>query len=203
MSNILQRLIDSFWNKTLFRIIPESITPNFFTFLRFLLIPAVLYFLVVQQFGLSLFIFAVAALADSIDGALARVRNQISDYGTMLDPMADKLLISLLSLFLLFFYPYITLLLIVIALDILIGVESLIFMMVTGTDKVPSSNWTGKSKMVFQVFGLIIIMCFLINGSEYLLGASIIFLELAVLTGIVSLVSYSIRAWKLARKLIK
>ena len=203
MSNLFQRLVDQFWNNTLFRIIPKKITPNFFTFLRFLLIPAVLYFLAIKWFGFSLLLFAVAALADSIDGSLARVRKQISDYGTMLDPMADKFLIALLSLFLLYFYPYTNLLLLVIALDILIGVESLVFMIATKTDKVPPSNWTGKGKMVFQVLGILIIMCYLINGSIYLLGASIMILELAVLMGVISFISYSVMAWKLDVKIIK
>jgi CDP-diacylglycerol--glycerol-3-phosphate 3-phosphatidyltransferase len=200
MSNIIQRLVDGFWNKTLFRIIPHSITPNFFTFLRFLMIPAVLYFLAINEFGLSLLSFSIAALADSIDGSLARVRNQISSYGIMLDPMADKFLIVLLSLFLLYFYPYPILILIVIALDILIGLESFVFMVITKTEKVPPSNWTGKSKMVFQVFGLLLIIIYLMNNSYYLLGVSVVLLELAILMGTISLVSYSLRAWKMAKK---
>jgi len=39
-------------------------------------------------------IFAVACLSDAIDGGIARSRDQISELGTVLDPVADKLLIS-------------------------------------------------------------------------------------------------------------
>lgn len=39
-------------------------------------------------------VFAVAAITDYFDGMLARVRRQISDFGRMLDPIADKLLVG-------------------------------------------------------------------------------------------------------------
>jgi len=39
-------------------------------------------------------IFAVACLSDAIDGGIARSRDQVSELGTVLDPVADKLLIS-------------------------------------------------------------------------------------------------------------
>ena len=39
-------------------------------------------------------VFAIAAITDYFDGMLARVRRQISDFGRMLDPIADKLLVG-------------------------------------------------------------------------------------------------------------
>jgi cardiolipin synthase len=39
-------------------------------------------------------VFAVAGITDYFDGHLARVRRQISDFGRMLDPIADKLLVG-------------------------------------------------------------------------------------------------------------
>lgn len=203
MSNLFQKTIDSWWSKTLFRFIPRSITPNFFTFLRFFLIPVVLYFLAIGAFGWSLLAFAIAALADTVDGSLARTRNQISSYGSMLDPMADKMLIILLSLFLLYYYPFTILLLIVIALDVMLALEGLFFVMITRGNKAPASNWTGKSKMVFQVLGLIIIMIYLMTNSLFLLSLSIVLLELAVFTGVISFINYGLRSWKLSRKLKK
>lgn len=39
-------------------------------------------------------VFTVAAITDYLDGRLARTRRQISDFGRMLDPIADKLLVG-------------------------------------------------------------------------------------------------------------
>ena len=39
-------------------------------------------------------VFALAAITDYFDGYLARARRQISDFGRMLDPLADKLLVG-------------------------------------------------------------------------------------------------------------
>jgi len=199
MSNPLQKAIDEFWNKTLFKIIPKFVTPNYFTFLRFFLIPVVLCFMAIQWFGMALLIFLLAALADSIDGSLARIRKQISEYGTMLDPMADKFLIVLSSLFLFFYYPYVSLLLIVIIIDVLIGMEGLVLMIMKRDLETPPSNWTGKSKMVFQVASILIIMFYLMTSSVVLLDISVIILYLSIFTGVLSFFSYGWRAYKILK----
>jgi len=48
-----------------------------------------------KNFTLSLFIFVVAALSDFFDGYIARKLNICSKFGAMLDPVADKILISM------------------------------------------------------------------------------------------------------------
>lgn len=72
-------------------------TPTLLTFIRISLIPAiVIAFYIPGKFGhlLATIIFAVACFTDWIDGYLARNWNQATKFGAFLDPVADKLIIS-------------------------------------------------------------------------------------------------------------
>ena len=66
----------------------------YFTISRILLTPFVVYYFVYQQWVLGLSIFAVALLTDVLDGLLALRFNQCSVIGQILDPVADKILLS-------------------------------------------------------------------------------------------------------------
>ena len=76
--------------------------PNLLTYARIAAVPAVvgaLYWQAVLQGPLwlrwvSLAIFLVAAATDALDGYIARAWEQQSSFGRMLDPIADKLLVS-------------------------------------------------------------------------------------------------------------
>lgn len=66
---------------------------NMITILRFLLVPAVVYWLLSAQWDLAFAGFLVAGISDGVDGFVARHFNQRSELGAYLDPMADKLLL--------------------------------------------------------------------------------------------------------------
>jgi CDP-diacylglycerol--glycerol-3-phosphate 3-phosphatidyltransferase len=76
--------------------------PNSLTWLRILLIPlvvAVFYlpanWLTAHEVNmLATVMFAVAAVTDWLDGYLARMWHQTSDFGAFLDPVADKLMVA-------------------------------------------------------------------------------------------------------------
>lgn len=70
--------------------------PNVLTVVRILLVPV----LVVALLGetkdgdlLAAIVFAAASATDALDGYLARVRNSITSFGKLMDPIADKLLV--------------------------------------------------------------------------------------------------------------
>lgn len=66
--------------------------PNLITVLRIFLIPPIIWFLLKQQYGTALIMFAIAGFSDALDGYLARRNNWFSWWGSVLDPLADKLL---------------------------------------------------------------------------------------------------------------
>lgn len=77
--------------------------PNYLTLARIFLVPLLVVILLTpfseEWFGISgyaaaIAIFLVASVTDILDGHLARRRNQVSNFGKLLDPIADKLLVS-------------------------------------------------------------------------------------------------------------
>ncbi|MCA1613684.1 MAG: CDP-alcohol phosphatidyltransferase family protein, partial [Acidobacteria bacterium] len=67
--------------------------PNVLTVIRMILIPIFVICLYYQRFGWGLAIFVWAGITDGLDGMLARRFDQKSQLGTILDPIADKLLL--------------------------------------------------------------------------------------------------------------
>ncbi len=77
--------------------------PNYLSLARIFLVPLMVAVLlapvsddwfVIQRYALAIGIFLAASLTDILDGHLARRRNQVSKLGALLDPIADKLLVS-------------------------------------------------------------------------------------------------------------
>lgn len=79
--------------------------PNILTYLRILAVPLLAgCFYIKGDLGnwLAVMIFALAAITDFFDGYLARAWNQQSPLGRMLDPIADKLLVAVVLLMLVY-----------------------------------------------------------------------------------------------------
>jgi len=77
--------------------------PNVLTLLRILLVPVLVVALteeISNGDAIAAAVFVVAALTDGIDGYIARSRRSVTNFGKVMDPVADKLLIAaaLLSL---------------------------------------------------------------------------------------------------------
>ena len=80
--------------------------PNLLTYGRILCVPLIVLCFFVEgklegsDFArwVALWIFVIASVTDFLDGYLARIWNQTSNIGRMLDPIADKLLVSAILL---------------------------------------------------------------------------------------------------------
>lgn len=68
--------------------------PNIITALRILLVLPMGWVIIERQYGLALFLAAVAGLSDAVDGLLARRFDWQSKLGAWLDPAADKLMLT-------------------------------------------------------------------------------------------------------------
>ncbi len=71
--------------------------PNALTTLRILLVPVLMALLLARFEGhewAALAVFLLAMLTDTVDGVLARRTNTVTELGKLLDPIADKLLMT-------------------------------------------------------------------------------------------------------------
>jgi CDP-diacylglycerol--glycerol-3-phosphate 3-phosphatidyltransferase len=77
--------------------------PNYLTLLRILIVPLLVVVLLtdvvdsylgISGYAFAIAIFLIASFTDILDGHIARRRNQVSNFGKLIDPIADKLLIS-------------------------------------------------------------------------------------------------------------
>ena len=69
---------------------------NILTLLRIAVIPIIVICIYMKEpyFGwIAFFLFCLASITDYFDGYIARLRNEITNFGTFLDPIADKILI--------------------------------------------------------------------------------------------------------------
>ena len=124
---------------------------NWLTVLRILLIPVFVALLVYRKPGAALFVFALAALTDLLDGYVARRQGIQSRLGAFLDPMADKLLLtaSFATLTYLRALPA-WIMIVVISRDLILMLGALLIHMVGGRIH-PRPTLFGKAATFFQI----------------------------------------------------
>lgn len=138
---------DHFLNKLFLPLIPRWVRPNHLTVLRFVASPFVLYLLWRGNYKWGLLAFILAAFTDALDGAMARIRKQITIWGTIYDPVADKILVGGAVLILILkMYPWLALA--VVILEVL-TIGGGFYLKIKGR-LCPANAW-GKIKMVLQV----------------------------------------------------
>ena len=67
--------------------------PNIISLLRIVLVIPIVYLLIQREFSYALVLFFIAGISDGLDGYLAKRNNWKSRLGSILDPLADKLLL--------------------------------------------------------------------------------------------------------------
>ncbi|MGN1043316.1 MAG: CDP-diacylglycerol--glycerol-3-phosphate 3-phosphatidyltransferase, partial [Acutalibacteraceae bacterium] len=136
---------------------------NKLTVFRMILVFPIIIFLscdfIKYKWVYSFIIFLVASYTDHLDGKLARKQNNITDFGKIMDPLADKLLV--ISIFTYFVgFKIAPILPVVLMIMREFFVTSMRFLVTTNVGSVIPANIFGKLKTVFQMLTIIIIMCF-------------------------------------------
>lgn len=134
--------------------------PNGMSLFRLLLIPVFLWLYCVKEAHIAaLAVLALSALTDVFDGVVARKLDMVSDFGKILDPIADKLTQAALIFSLSVRYPEIWALFVIFALkEISIGIIGLIAL--KKTDTVNSAQWYGKLATVVFESSMAILLLF-------------------------------------------
>lgn len=168
--------------------------PNMLTLLRMVMIP---FFIAVYYVGFDGWnywaagIFIAASVTDLLDGMIARRSGCVTNFGKLMDPIADKLLVTSALLILLEWGQVGALVcMILIAREFVIsGVR----MLAASKSVVIAAGWTGKVKTVVQIVGVAAI--FLRNPFFAAWGIPFgqILLYISVVLSIVSCVEYIVK----------
>jgi len=186
--------------------------PNTLTILRIFFVPFLVAVLVEQKLRidwrgevlvpnafLALGIFLIAAATDLLDGYLARRWKQITTVGTLLDPIADKLLVSaaLISLVQIRRVPAWMVVLIIGREFAVSGLRSI----AAAEGYTIQASDLGKTKMIFQVAAICMIL--LSIRWEALSGFAMLWMWGVVIFGIASAVEYFRKFWRMVDDSIK
>jgi len=168
---------------------------NKLTMIRIVLVPLFLLFIAAKgiPYGreLATFIFIIASLTDKLDGYIARSRNQVTNFGKFMDPLADKLLVTaaLVSLVeLQIVHGWIAM--IIIAREF--AVTGLRTIAASEGKVIAASKW-GKLKTVIQIVAIITALINLSYVNTTLNMLTTIFMAVAVIITIISGVDYFVK----------
>lgn len=127
--------------------------PNLLTIVRFFLIPFIVYYILTGQYIAGFIILTVSGLTDILDGCIARKFNFITNFGKLIDPLADKATqISVLaSLTFKGIVPLWILMIVFIKEFVMVSGASFLF----GKKLVVSSRWYGKLATVLFYIAIV------------------------------------------------
>ena len=171
--------------------------PTYLTILRMVLSVVFMAFALQPELWariVALVVFIIAAITDKIDGIWARNTKQVTDLGAFLDPLADKMLVDLAFLFLVYIYVVpIWVFAIIIVRDLAVdGMR----MMVAKNGTVVSASIFGKAKTMVQMFTVIFILLNRTLNFEPLTIINIILLYIVVFLTVLSGMIYLIKGYQ-------
>jgi CDP-diacylglycerol--glycerol-3-phosphate 3-phosphatidyltransferase len=187
--------------------------PNKITVFRMVLVPFFLLLVAIEAIPFNItiatVIFIIASITDHIDGHLARKYNLVTDFGKLMDPLADKILVTSALIALVEFGEVSTwMVVVIIAREFAVsGLRSI----AAGDGKVIAASFWGKVKTTTQMIAIIGFLIKLIGErEEYMMKIfdAVPFLDgffnivpmaamyLAVFFTLMSGIDYFVKGWK-------
>ena len=191
MKEKIQKLFSNVWT-----------IPNVLTIIRIILIPVFVVLFFKGEKIAALCVFCAASLTDMLDGYLARKLNQITDFGKLFDPLADKVMVLTAMVCQTFWGPLPLIAVIIVAAKELVMVLGGVFML--SRDVVVYSNYFGKAAQVGFIASLILSFFHdnFESGNVKLWGMTpdIILLWITVALAIIAMIVYGVAAIKTIKK---
>lgn len=181
---------------------------TFFTVLRVLAIPvfiAIYYSNIPNANLLAAFIFILASITDWLDGYLARKLNQCSDFGAFLDPVADKLLVTVTLVMLAANYTspwFVAPAAIMVAREVLISALRE-WMSSTNQRDIVAVGFIGKLKTTTQMLAIIALLAASPSQFDWLLVSGYVLIYISAILTLWSMFSYLKSAWPVISKDLK
>lgn len=163
--------------------------PNILTIIRFLLIPFIVFCIFNSQFIWAFVFFTISGITDVADGFIARKFNLVSNFGKLMDPLADKLtqISTLASLVIVGIIPLWILIIVLVKEFIMIVGASFLY----GKDVVVYSRWYGKlATVLFYVAIVLSLILKQLNVQGFWQNADLICYSIALIATIFALIMY-------------
>ncbi|RTZ92411.1 MAG: CDP-diacylglycerol--glycerol-3-phosphate 3-phosphatidyltransferase [Deltaproteobacteria bacterium] len=160
--------------------------PNFLTLTRILLVPFFVIAVAYRHFSYAIAIFFVAGVTDGLDGLFARSLHQKTKLGAILDPLADKLLLTsaYITLGILHLIPF-WLPVVVVSRDVIIALGILIIV-IFGYSYEIRPRLISKATTVLQIVTVLAVLCaqFCAFLPHHLLALYVLTVVLTVISGV-------------------
>ena len=165
--------------------------PNILTIVRFILIPFIIYYAMADSYILTVIFFILSGLTDILDGYIARKYDFISDFGKLMDPLADKAtqVATLIVLVLKNIIPFWILIVVILKEFVLVAGASFLY----GKEFVVSSRWWGKLSTVLFYIAIFSSLLIRYLGLNYNFDTYIYYL--AIIATMFSLAMYFKAFW--------
>ncbi len=163
-----------------------KLVPNILTIIRFIFIPFIIISISLNNYLVALILFTLSSFSDVLDGYIARKFNAITDFGKLMDPLADKLtqLSTLISLYIKKIIPLWIVLVLIAKELVLISGASFLY----GKQLVVSSKWYGKLSTVLLYIA--VVSSLIINIFDISIHFDVYIYALAVCLAICALLGY-------------